>query len=252
MTLTAEEIARELSDHFEVLYNNITSNQAAGLNEYEKSVFLTKAQDEILKNYFLPQSNAKQAGFDDNQKRQIDFSTLTTAKSISTFANPLFDMRDNSRSITLPPDVMMIINEMTEVSRGSSRVTLVTKPIRYDEYSRLMAKPFKRPVKSEAWRLINHNVSNSADLIVGPSDSINKYIIRYIRQPKPIIVGDLDGLKIHGFEYGVGSERAMGCELDPLLHEEILQRAVELAKAAWTATGQDNTQILMQTGQRSE
>lgn len=44
----------------------------------------------------------------------------------------------------------------------------------------------------------------------------------------------------------------MDCELDPILHEEILQRAVELAKIAWTNTGQDNLQAVMQAGQRSE
>ena len=36
-----------------------------GLNEYEKSVFLTKAQDELIKNYFAPESNPKNKGFDD-------------------------------------------------------------------------------------------------------------------------------------------------------------------------------------------
>jgi hypothetical protein len=46
----------EFSNQFDLLYNNITSNQAPGLSEYEKSVFLTKAQDEIVKNYFSPQS----------------------------------------------------------------------------------------------------------------------------------------------------------------------------------------------------
>lgn len=34
---------QEFSDEFDVLYNNIMSNQAPGLDEYEKSVFLTKA-----------------------------------------------------------------------------------------------------------------------------------------------------------------------------------------------------------------
>jgi len=33
----------EFSNQFDVLFNNITSNAAPGLNEYEKSVFLTKA-----------------------------------------------------------------------------------------------------------------------------------------------------------------------------------------------------------------
>ena len=39
---------REMSNSFSVLYNNITSNQAPGLTEYEKSVFLTQAQDSIV------------------------------------------------------------------------------------------------------------------------------------------------------------------------------------------------------------
>ena len=38
---------KEFSNEFDVLYNNIMSNQAPGLDEYEKSVFLTKAQDYI-------------------------------------------------------------------------------------------------------------------------------------------------------------------------------------------------------------
>ena len=31
---------QEFSTEFDVLYNNVTSNQAPGLNEYEKSLFL--------------------------------------------------------------------------------------------------------------------------------------------------------------------------------------------------------------------
>lgn len=248
--------SQEWLDRFDLLYNNVTSNQAPGLTVWEISVFCTKAQDEILKNYFLPQSNPKQAGYDDNQKRQIDFSSLTTAKVIADLKPALFDNRVNSMSITLPDDVMMIINEMTNVLRNNVQTTLVTVPIKYDEYARLMSKPFKRPVKNQAWRLINHDTKNSADLIVGPSDVIKSYNIRYVRQPKPIILDNLDGLTINGYEFdgpsATGSKRAKGCELDPMLHEEILQRAVELAKVAWTATGNDNIQAVIQAGQRSE
>jgi hypothetical protein len=38
----------EFSNQFDVLYNNIMSNAAPGLNEYEKSVFLTQAQRDIV------------------------------------------------------------------------------------------------------------------------------------------------------------------------------------------------------------
>ena len=38
----------EFSTEFDILYNNLASNAAPPLNEYEKSVFLTKAQLDIV------------------------------------------------------------------------------------------------------------------------------------------------------------------------------------------------------------
>lgn len=304
----------EMDNMFDVLYNNITSNQAPGLNAYEKSIFLTKAQDEILKNYFNPKSkgNNTQDGFDGSAKRQIDFSMLTTVATTNTasysyilvpnktdkdgksvysraeltlsvpkstysyieaydsdgnvlkdtdgnvlytknegtdvsgFDTPLFDTRPNTKSITLPSRLMFAINEMVEVSRNNKTVLLQVVPVKFDEYSRLMCKPYKRPLKYQAWRLTNNDVVNKADIVVGPSDTLTKYTIRYVRRPNPIIVSNLDGLSIEG------KEDKLECELDPILHEEILQRAVELAKIAWTNTGQDNLQAVMQASQRSE
>ena len=240
----------EMDNMFDVLYNNITSNQAPGLNAYEKSIFLTKGQDEILKNYFNPKSrgNNTQDGFDGSAKRQIDFSMLTTVEGtdVSGFSTPLFDIRPNTKSIILPSKLMYAINEMVEVTRNNKTVLLQVIPIKFDEYSRLMCKPYKRPLKYQAWRLTNNNIVNKADIVVGPTDVLTKYTIRYIRRPNPIIVSNLDGLSIEG------KEDKMECELDPILHEEILQRAVELAKIAWTNTGQDNLQAVMQAGQRSE
>ena len=74
----------EFSNEFDVLYQNITSNQAPGLDEYEKSVFLSKAQDEIVKSYFDPKTNKPQEGFDGSEKinqeehcyQKKDFSVL--------------------------------------------------------------------------------------------------------------------------------------------------------------------------------
>lgn len=239
----------EMDNMFDVLYNNITSNQAPGLNAYEKSVFLTKGQDEILKNYFNPKSkgNTTQDGFDGSVKRQVDFSMLTSVETKSSgFESPLFDTRENTKSVGLPSKLMFAINEVVEVTRDSKKVILQVIPIKFDEYSRLMCKPYKRPLKYQAWRLTNNNTSNKADIVIGPSDTLTKYTIRYVRRPNPIIVSNLDGLTIEG------KSTASECELDPTLHEEILQRAVELAKVAWTNTGQDNLQAVMQAGQRSE
>ena len=66
----------EFSNEFDILYNNVMSNQAPGLDEYEKSVFLTRAQDDIVKRYFTPKGNKDFEGFDSSLKRNMDFSSL--------------------------------------------------------------------------------------------------------------------------------------------------------------------------------
>lgn len=62
---------QEFSNEFDVLYNNIMSNQAPGLDEYEKSIFLTKAQEELVRDYFNSRNVKNAQGFDDNQKKTI-------------------------------------------------------------------------------------------------------------------------------------------------------------------------------------
>lgn len=231
----------EFSNQFDVLYNNIMSNAAPGLNEYEKSVFLTKAQNEIIKNYFNPKGNKYQEGFDDSMKRQIDFSELITTKEFSSPSlGNTYDKRGKLYDLS-SEKIMFIIQESLDTNNGSLQVI----PIRYDEYMRLMSKPFKEPLKWQAWRIITDS-SNKVELIAHSNDTIISYIIRYIRIPKPIILVDLST------EYGNlsidGVSTVSECELNEILHEEILQRAVELAKAAYIGDINSITQM----GQRSE
>ena len=318
----------ELSNEFDVLYNNITSNQAPGLNEYEKSVFLTKAQDEIVKAYFDPKLNKPQEGFDGSERRQIDFSMLVKTEAMNEVTTSVVSLYPlgHSKFYAIPDKAMMFINESLAVSRNSSTVYLTVVPLSYTEYSRLMSKPFKRPVKNQAWRLLTNtkvnttttvtdyntisailakklsvdqstvlttikdktlsfdggllyvsglplksdgtttgtsmatfsdteivkiksyidrtinDVSSVAELVAGPVDNITSYTVRYISRPRAIILDTLEGVTLDG------ATDAQECELDPILHPEILQRAVELAKAAWT--GDLTSQLTL--GQSSE
>lgn len=342
----------EFSDQFDVLYNNITSNQAPGLNEYEKSLFLTKAEKEIVKNYFTANSkgNIIGQGFDDSAKRQADFSVLMKTSQclpvkdyiIFTYNNTspaqevssngdddIYIVYDGERvnpnnpsipqgqtwainegtvdsvndvfsatwtSITIqihgllskihyttqglqnnsvkvlfkeaelakidprsgvysfPDDTFIVINE--SLYTDNQRILQVI-PLRYDEYTRLMSKPFKRPLKNQAWRLISSGEISGTkgaavkyvEIITNSWDEnhIEAYNIRYVRVPKPIIVAELGDLTIDGEH-----EESTSCEIDPILHEDILQRAVELAKVAWTVQGNENTQLVTEAGQRSE
>ena len=128
----------EFSNEFDVLYNNITSNQAPGLDEYEKSVFLTKAQDEIIKAYFNPRTNKTQEGFDGNEKTQIDFSMIMRSYIYEPskvppdpFTTSFFDLRDNTKAVTLNSDILMFVNEYVDVTRNGKKVRLTVVPINY-------------------------------------------------------------------------------------------------------------------------
>ena len=303
----------EFDNQFDVFYNNITSNQAPGLNAFEKSSFLTKAQNELVKNYFDPNSkgNSLGKGFDESAIRQMDFSNLLESTEKAPInSTPVIDHR--AKVYELPTNVFIIINEeialkggitsytettyytwngdswlgstsiaedatikgtvssvselpKTELTVGdiyavaisiNNSTTLATRqviPISFQEYMRLMSKPFKEPLKRQAWRLMTKGGAANKIEIVLPSTDLTKYpirnyVIRYVRKPKPIILTDLS-------DYGdltiEGQSSASMCELNESTHDAIIQRAVELAKVAWAGDAND-IQTTVTSGQRSE
>lgn len=224
----------EFSEQFDVLYNNISSNAAPGLDEYEKSVFLTKAQDEVVRKYFSRKENKVYEGFDDSGQRQINFQSLVTTnvQSPATISNPqwFIDNRTNgvaSISLSFYGNILCILNEQVVVTRGTTSKVLQVVPLSYEQYQLQMNKPFKRPNKTQAWRIEAFNMNSQ--IIAQYGDTIDQYRIRYVKRPAPIILVDLTDTSIEGYT------SAQTCSLDESLHQEILQRAVELAKATYTA-----------------
>lgn len=241
---------QEFSNEFDVLYNNIMSNQAPGLDEYEKSVFLTKAQLEILKNYFNPKGNKYGQGFDENAKRQIDFSTLiTVAKpSLYTPTDDYVKFDDRSQLYKMPSDILLVLNEtgINTVDKVKRLISIV--PMNYEEYARLVSKPWKQPLKNQGWRLFQSagEVDFISEVVIKYNSTLTDYKIRYVKRPKPIILANLaDEYSNVSIE---GLNTVTECELDPILHPEILQRAVELAKSAYTGDLKSSVEL----GQRSE
>lgn len=252
----------EFNVMFDVYYNNITSNQAPGLNGYEKALFLTRAEKEVVKNHFTANSKGNNLGmgFDDSMKRQADFSVLMKNHNCTLIENDVPTKIDyRSRVYSYPNDVFIVVDESVKLEGENPEIKQVV-PLRYDEYSRLMLKPYKRPLKNQVWKLMNSGTMSDdnatgkgtatryVELITGANDVIDTYTVRYIRTPEPIIVEALTG----GLSIDGKTAKSDKCELDPILHEEVLQRAVELAKMAWTSTGQDNTQTELASGQRVE
>ena len=216
----------EWSVEFDTMWNNIMSNQAPGLNAYEKSVFLTRAQEQLVKESFAANRNVFAEGFDDSRIRQADFSSLIESENMISVATPAhtFDNRTGTLHYRFPDGVFIPLNERV-VSVGKE---FVVEPISYDEYSRLMSKPFKYPVKGHAWRLIVTNDTTPSVDLVGRFPGAVTYTLRYVKHPEPIILENLtSGLSING------KTTAATCALPEHLHEDILIKAVNLAKIAW-------------------
>lgn len=241
---------QEFSNEFDVLYNNIMSNQAPGLDEYEKSVFLTKAQLEILKNYFNPKGNRYGQGFDENAKRQIDFSTLITVVKPPQYTptGNYVKFDDRSQLYRMPQDILLMLNETGINTVDGVKRLISIIPMNYEEYARLMSKPWKQPLKNQGWRLFQSTggVDFISEVVIKYDSTLTDYKIRYVKRPKPIILANLaDEYSNVSIE---GINTITECELDPILHPEILQRAVELAKSAYTGDLKSSVEL----GQRSE
>lgn len=149
----------EFSTEFDVLYNSITSNAAPGFNDYEKSVLLTLAQEELIKSYFVSNNNTTGVGLDGSQKRHYDFSTLIKIKSLKNIIYDIITARDKveipslnkdaNAVFLIPNDVFLILNEHL-IAKDNNYIVF---PISYDTYNLLMSKPFPYPNKRQAWRL---------------------------------------------------------------------------------------------------
>ena len=241
---------QEFSNEFDVLYNNIMSNQAPGLDEYEKSVFLTKAQLEILKNYFNPKGNKYGQGFDENAKRQIDFSTLITVTKPTEYSpsGGYVKFDDRSQLYKMPQDILLMLNETGINTVDGVKRLISIIPMNYEEYARLMSKPWNQHLKNQGRRLFQSTcgVDFISEVFIKYNITLTDSKIRYVKRPKPIILANLaDEYSNVSIE---GLNTVTECELDPILHPEILQRAVELAKSAYTGDLKSSVEL----GQRSE
>lgn len=223
----------EFSNSFDTLLNSYaltpnfgeeTSKQTITLDEYEKSVLLTKAQEEIVLSLYNGKNPYGEA-FEGTEELRRYLSNLITEKYLKPITNtsgtPL-GLESKSKFFTLPEDLWFITLESVVVDNGKCNDDTIIKvyPVKQDEYQVIRDNPFRGANDRRALRL---------DLSEGNVEIICKYLvsvyyIRYIKKVPPIILIDLpDGLSVEG------EAEAKDCILHKALHQRILDRAVQLA-----------------------
>jgi hypothetical protein len=242
----------EMSNEFDIHYNSIAGQSAPNIDDYEKSVYLTKAQLEIVKNYYDSLSNRKQKGFESTEKRRVDLKELIVNYKTTNTLSLNIGLEANSKFFEIPNNTFLIIQETAKLSSTDNCINNTVsniKSITHDEYNIQKKNPFKKPDKDTLWRLnISEHNNNQVVEIISPYD-VSEYHMRYIKYPRPIILKDLDvifpseNLSIDGFD------TELECELNQSIHREIIDRAVELALRDYKPQGLESK---IQLDQRNE
>ena len=216
----------EFSFEFDVMYNNITSNQAPGLSELEKSVFLTQAQELLVKQYY--KGDLEQSFENTEETTQYLNSLVSQAvygiNDVISGKGVLLNSNLKSSFFQMPEEAMFITYEAAELNCTNGTDALVV-PTTQDEFYNVHRNPFRGPSRNRVVRLINNGT-----IELYSTSQVNKYLVRYIKYPDPIVLPGSDGVKPFS-DYPQG----LNTKLPESLHRNILMQAVALAKATWAS-----------------
>jgi len=242
---------QELKNEFLIHYNAIATNSAPGLDDYEISVFLTKAQLELVKSHYNPMGNKYNDGFENSEKRRVDLrELLVNHLSVTELNNPA-KINVDSQFFTIPNNVFLIVQESARVSGEAclNGVYIDVYPKTHDEYNLQIKNPFKKPDADHIWRLDYSKLNGSKVVELISPYNIVEYRLRYLKYPSPIVLTNLatafpnEGLSIDGITANTP------CELNEEIHREIIDRAVELALRDYKPS---NLESKVQLDQRNE
>lgn len=207
---------QEFSNEFDVLYNSITNGNAPGVTEYEKSVFLTRAQLQFIQE-LIKGNTVYGQGVEDTTNVKLQLYPLYIQCDYDAFIISLNNL-----------EVLHILNIETTIDGK----TLPTVPISYDEYSIIKNNPFKFNEK-RAYYIHNKNTAINKDWISiyykSQLVSTPKCLITYIKYPTPIITDAT--ITSNTIDNNIGGT-LQDCVLPKSTHFEILKIAVQLALSA--------------------
>ena len=215
--------AKEFSNTFDTLLQPYITKESfseqnnLAFDEYEKSIFLTKAQEQIVLELYQELEQSEEV-------RKYLSNLIKTANfaPIGEQDESLINSNFKSYKVELRDTILFMIYEQCTLSDENNcingRIVSVVPTI-HDDLDKVLKNPFKSPNSRKVIRL---DFDNKIELI--SKYNISNYKVRYLKKPNPIILVKLeDNLSIDN-----NAEVSSG-ETNPILHERIVQRAVQLA-----------------------
>lgn len=244
--MTYLEMKRELISRIDTM----TSNTAPGYSDYSYSLWLTEAQEELVSELLgekvTPTSKIVKRFDEDDITRLGLYSLIIRAdmKISSYSADYLYGYNFKHTNLQIkmididieysgiPYHVRHILGEqctIEDINRRSQEYqrNIKVKGISHNYFLSNIDNPFKQPNKNLMWRLIK-NVGRESALsyeIVHSKDVVPiRYILVVLKNPLPIIVGNLGSRTIDGRSIPANSE------IDVKYHRTIIDKAVRIAQ----------------------
>lgn len=213
------EIAAYMAHH---KFEEQESLDSLEFDDYEKSVFLTKAQEQIVLSYYNG-NNSYGESFEQTEEMRRYLADLVKIVSLNPLGEDVpMGISTMSTFFTLPEDLWFIVYEAAKVSSSDCHNGKILDgvPVTHDEYNRLRRNPFRG---ANGRRVLRLDLEGKTIEVVS-TYTVESYYVRYLSKPEPIVLIDLpDNLTIND----VSTEQT--CKLHEALHEKILELAVGMA-----------------------
>ena len=215
---------QELSNLFDTLLqpyitkDNFGKQNTLAFDEYEKSIFLTKAQEQIVLELYQELEQSEEV-----RKYLSNLIKTDNYAPVGESDETLINNNFKSYKVEISNDILFMIYEQCTLSDENNCINnkiVSVVPTIHDDLDKVLKNPFKSPNSRKVIRL---DFDNKIELI--SKYNITNYKVRYLKKPNPIILVALEGnLSINN-----GDTKVSNGETNPILHERIVQRAVQLA-----------------------
>ena len=215
---------QELSNLFDTLLqpyitkDNFGKQNTLAFDEYEKSIFLTKAQEQIVLELYQELEQSEEV-----RKYLSNLIKTDNYVPVGEQDETLINNNFKSYKVEINNDILFMIYEQCTLSDKNNCINnkiVSVVPTIHDDLDKVLKNPFKSPNSRKVIRL---DFDNKIELI--SKYNISNYKVRYLKKPNPIILVALeDNLSINN-----GDTKVSNGETNPILHERIVQRAVQLA-----------------------
>ena len=215
---------QELSNLFDTLLQPYITKDVSGeqntlaFDEYEKSIFLTKAQEQIVLELYQELEQSEEV-----RKYLSNLIKTDNYVPIEEQDETLINNNFKSYKVEINNDILFMIYEQCTLNDENNCINnkiVSVVPTIHDDLDKVLKNPFKSPNNRKVIRL---DFDNKIELI--SKYNISNYKVRYLKKPNPIILITLeDNLSINN-----GDTEVSNGETNPILHERIVQRAVQLA-----------------------